>query len=138
MRHFVLDASVALAWILEKPASDYAVAVQAKLHHGQRGVVPALWHLEIANGLAMAERRKDLTADDVAEALDQLELTATTKLDTALGLISSRDVLSIASSFQLTAYNAAYLWLARSEGLPLATLDKPLRAAAGKAGVKLV
>jgi predicted nucleic acid-binding protein len=137
VRHFVLDASVALAWVLDKPVSDYAVAVKTKLRDGQRGVVPALWHLEIANGLATAERRQDLTADDVAEALNQLELTATRKLDTELGLVTSRDVLAIARSFQLTAYDAAYLWLAQREGLPLATLDKSLRMAASKAGVKL-
>jgi predicted nucleic acid-binding protein len=138
VRHFVLDASVALAWVLDKPVSDYAVAVAAKLRSGQRGFVPALWHLEIANGLAMAERRQDLTSNDVAEALDQLELTAIKSLDTESGFLSSRAALANARSFQLTAYDAVYLELAQREGLPLATLDKSLRAAAARAGVKML
>jgi len=36
----------------------------------------------------------------------------------------------------LTVYDACYLELARREGLPLATLDKSLRAAATKAGIR--
>jgi predicted nucleic acid-binding protein len=38
----------------------------------------------------------------------------------------------------LTSYGALYVELARQEGLPLATLDKRLRAAAAKVGVTLV
>ena len=46
------------------------------------------------------------------------------------------DVLTLVHAFQLTAYDAVYLELARREGLPLATLEKSLRAAAEKAGVQ--
>ena len=48
-----------------------------------------------------------------------------------------RDVLEVSRNYQLTVYDAAYLELAQRESLPLATLDKALRTAAGKAGVKL-
>jgi predicted nucleic acid-binding protein len=41
-----------------------------------------------------------------------------------------------ARSFQLRAYDAMYLELARREGWPLATLDKRLRTAAAKAGIR--
>jgi predicted nucleic acid-binding protein len=36
----------------------------------------------------------------------------------------------------LTAYDAVYIELAGREGLPLATLDTRLRAAAAKAGIR--
>gem|GEM_PF-6800232 len=36
----------------------------------------------------------------------------------------------------LTSYDAAYLWLAESRGLPLATLDAALRTACTAAGVE--
>ena len=62
MTSFVLDASVALAWVLDNPVPVYALEVRQELFRGKRGLVPALWHLEIANGLAMAERRRDLEA----------------------------------------------------------------------------
>lgn len=138
MSHFVLDASVALAWVLDNPAPVYALEVRQRMLAGKRGLVPALWHLEIANGLAMAERRGDLSGADVEDALDQILATAASKLDTETNLVSARDALANARNFQLTSYDAAYVDLARREGLPLATLDKRLRAAAAKAGVALL
>ena len=72
MSHFVLDASVALAWVLDNPAPVYALEVRQGMLTGKRGLVPALWHLEIANGLAMAERRRDLSRADVEDELDLL------------------------------------------------------------------
>ena len=47
-------------------------------------------------------------------------------------------MLASARAFQLTAYEAVYLDLARREHLPLTTLDKGLRTAAEKAGVELL
>jgi predicted nucleic acid-binding protein len=46
--------------------------------------------------------------------------------------------LQFADRFQLTVYDAAYLELAQRRGLPLATLDEPLRAAAGTLEVTLL
>jgi predicted nucleic acid-binding protein len=135
---FVLDASVALAWVLDNPVPAYALEVRQDILDGKRGLVPALWHLEIANGLAMAERRRDLTAADADDALDQILITAASKLDTHMNLVLAREALANARTFQLTAYDAVYLELARQERLPLATLDKSLRASAAKAGVALL
>jgi len=86
-----------------------------------------LWHLEIANGLAMAERRRDLSAADAEDALDQILRTAASKVDTQVDLGPARDAHASARAFQLTAYDALYLELARRKRLPLATLDKGLR-----------
>jgi predicted nucleic acid-binding protein len=135
---FVLDASVALAWVLDNPAPVYALGVRQELFGGKRGLVPALWHWEIANGLAMSERHRVLSAADVEDALEQIEAMAASKVETQMDLVPARDALASARAFQLTAYDAVYLELARREGLPLATLDKGLRAAAKKAGVALL
>jgi hypothetical protein len=56
---FVQDASVALAWAIDNPVSVYASDVQPEMLRGNRGRVPPLWHFEIAQGLARAERRGD-------------------------------------------------------------------------------
>ncbi len=136
MSDFVLDASVALAWVLDSPIAAYALEVRHALASGKRGLVPALWHLEIANALASAERRRDLVGADVDDALATIEATAARAVDTEMSFISAGEALANARSFQLTAYDAVYLELARREGLPLATLDKGLRAAAVKAGIR--
>jgi predicted nucleic acid-binding protein len=133
---FVLDASVALAWVLDNPIAPYALAVRRALASGKRGLVPALWHLEIANGLATAERRRDLLGADLDGALAAIQATVAQSLDTEMSLISAGDSLADARFFRLTAYDAVYLGLARREGLPLATLDKGLRTAATRAGIR--
>ena len=45
------------------------------------------------------------------------------------------EVLSLARAHRLSAYDAAYLELALRRGLPLATLDDKLKAAASAVGV---
>jgi len=47
----------------------------------------------------------------------------------------SLDEINIAQRHQLSVYDAAYLALARSRGLPLATLDTELASAATAEGV---
>ena len=68
--------------VLDNPVPVYALEVRQEMFRGKRGLVPALWHLEIANGLAMAERRRDLSAADAEDALDQILLMAASKVDT--------------------------------------------------------
>ena len=74
MRAFVLDASVALAWVVDNPVPPYAVKISEVMASGKKAVVPGLWALEMANGLLMAERRGKLTAAEVDHGLRQLEV----------------------------------------------------------------
>ena len=58
---------------------------------------------------------------------------APVELTTATG-----GILEAARTYDLTAYDAAYLELAAIRGLPLATVDERLRAACARAGVEVV
>ena len=136
MKRFVLDASVALAWFLDNPVAPLALRIKRALLGGARAVVPALWHLEMANGLVVAERRRILTPADVTRSLMQGEQLAA-QITTHSDLVSARQALATARAFQLSAYDAVYLDTARNAGLPLATLDRGMRAAAGRAAVEL-
>lgn len=69
MNGFVLDASVALRWFLDDPVPNYANRIKQLFLKGARAVVPALWHLEMSNGLVVAERRSILTTADVDQAI---------------------------------------------------------------------
>ena len=138
MKRFVLDASVALAWVVDLHADPYAEFVQRSMHSGDRPVMPILWQWEVTNVLAMVERRGVLSAEKVEEGLKYFESFLATCAQVIAALPSMRENLRLARDLQLTSYDAFYISLARAEGLPLATLDKGLRAAAGKAGVKLL
>lgn len=138
MTRFILDASVSLAWFIDGTVPELASRVRRSLEGGSRAVVPPLWRLEVANGFAMAERRRDLDPHFVDRCLDDLEGLMASVIDEAATLISLRHVHSVARSFGLSAYDATYLEIARREHLPLATLDRALSHAATKAGVPLV
>jgi predicted nucleic acid-binding protein len=134
---FVLDASVVLGWILDSPVPPYAARVRQQLVDGGRAAVPALWHLEVANGLVMAERRQMLTANEVDAAILLLEQLTTQALETEGDMVALRNAFDTARAYVLSTYDGVYLDLARRLRLPLATLDRALRAAAGKAGIEL-
>ena len=138
MSNFVLDASVALRWFLDKSVPAYASQVRQQLIGGARALVPALWHLEMANALVVSERRRNMTAADLDLALREIELLVREAIQTDAVLLSVGQARATARSFNLTAYDATYLNLAKNEGLPLATLDEPLRIAAKQAGVQML
>ena len=138
MNEFVLDASVALSWYVDSPVHPYAGLVREALQQrGATAIAPALWSLEMANGLQMADRRGTLTSDEVGRGLQQLELLTRSVIELEMQWISIREAFVAARSFRLSAYDAMYLDLARRKGLPLASLDKELAAAAQKLGVAI-
>ena len=98
--------------------------------------MPLLWQFEFANGVLVAERRRIVNAVEADESIAEMERLRLAGIEMEAGLPSIGDVLTLARTYQLTAYDAVYLELARRERVPLATLDKNLRAAAAKAGVK--
>jgi predicted nucleic acid-binding protein len=138
VKSIVLDASVALAWSLDRPTPVYADHVGRLLLSGVRAIVPALWPLEMANGFAGAERRRLLTSSEIIEALRYLEVILAQSIEVATDSFSIRTILGSSRAYSLTAYDTVYLELALRHGLALATLDRALRSAAGKAGVDLV
>lgn len=138
MKRFVLDASVALGWFLDGRVPPYANHVRQTLLDGGRALVPVLWHLEMANGLMVAERRGILTAADANRCITDLELLLAQAIETSSEFVTMRQALTAGRAFRLSAYDAVYLETARRGHLPLATLDKNLRAAAASAGLALL
>ena len=136
MSSLVLDASATLAWCFREEQTERALALLNRVaDHG--AVVPALWHLEVANMLLNAERRQRATQSVIAEilaSLDQLPIDT----DGAAARLMRHDVLPLARAQGLTVYDAAYLELAMRRHLPLATLDADLRRAARAVGVDLI
>jgi predicted nucleic acid-binding protein len=131
---FVVDASVTLAWCFEDEATSGTEAILDLLSE-DTAVVPSLWELEVSNVLLLGERRGRLTEAQNARfvaLLGQLPILVHT------GSVDMGAVLATGRRHGLTAYDAAYLVLAEREGLPLATFDTKLRAAAGTVGVAIL
>jgi predicted nucleic acid-binding protein len=130
---FVLDCSVAVAWFFEDEANAYAESVEDALATAAP-VVPALWHLEVANVLLSGERRGRTTEAKSTEFLALLETLPIT-VDDQTSARAWSDVLHLVRAHNLSAYDAAYLELALRRGLPLAPLDEQLKTAAEAVGV---
>src|SRR5437868_14699783 len=131
--NFVLDGSITLAWFFEDEADAYAESVEDALASAA-AVVPSLWPLEVANGLLMGERRKRTTEAKVTQFV-ALVTSLPISIDDETAARAWQNSLHLARAHNLTVYDAAYLELALRRGLPLATLDDSLKAAAATVGV---
>lgn len=131
----VIDSSVAIAWCFPDEQDDYSQSVLDALS-SERAIVPDLWHLEVANTLLIGERRKRSTQANTVTWLGFLA-SLPIAADDETTAHAFGDTLSLAREHNLSAYDAAYLELAMRRGLPLATLDDKLKAAAQAVGVPL-
>ena len=133
---FVVDNSVALTWCFESERTPATVELLRRVG-SEGGFAPGIWPLEALNGLLSAERRRRID---------------TAKRDVLLGFLAGlpimidadtagqawADTARLAGRCNLTAYDAAYLELAQRRRLPLASLDRPLRAAASELGIPVL
>ncbi|WP_137154183.1 type II toxin-antitoxin system VapC family toxin [Rhizobium sp. FKL33] len=127
---FVVDASIAGAWLL--PDEENALAEQAMARMIDEDVAaPDLLRHEIRSILLSAERRGRISDDFVHAALSRFRGLP---LQFA-GPSDDTEVVRLSRKHRLSAYDAAYLALAVLEQLPLATLDRRLADAARAEGV---
>ncbi|TCH97020.1 PIN domain-containing protein [Roseococcus sp. SYP-B2431] len=132
MAQLVLDASVAIALLLEEDAvADFSRIVDVP------AAAPSHWPLEVANGLLMAARRQRVLEDALEEILAAAAMLDVTPEATGIEIAVTRS-FELAQRHNLTLYDAAYLELAIREDLPLASFDKRLRDAATVEGVLLL
>jgi predicted nucleic acid-binding protein len=132
---FVLDNSVTMSWAFPDEANPYAQDVLTTLP-GASAVVPSIWPLEAANVLLVGERRGRISRADSTSfvaILDSLSIG----VDGETSERALKDTLDLARAQGLSVYDAAYLELAMRRGLPLATLDDKLKAAALAVGVAI-
>ncbi|MFA6280830.1 MAG: type II toxin-antitoxin system VapC family toxin [Bdellovibrionales bacterium] len=136
MSGFVLDCSVAIAWVIEAEATAETDALMARASMG--GVfVPELWPIETANVLLQAVKRKRLT-EEQAQANRTMLGAMPIIVEEGMALRAWDEIMPLAQRENLTVYDAVYLDLAMRKRLPLASLDKALREAAGRNGIAVL
>jgi predicted nucleic acid-binding protein len=136
VRGFVIDASVALAWCFDDEATAATRALLDRFDR-EHAEVPSLWHLELANALISAERKRRITAARASEFVALIG-GLPIRIDEQTPNQALGTVLDLARSEQLSAYDASYLELAMRRGLPLATRDDDLLRAGQRMGVTLL
>lgn len=126
----VIDCSVAVPWFLDDEANAWSENLLDALPRYSLHV-PALWHLEFANVLLTAQRRKRVNARD---ARGLLARASRLPLATDGRVVPLVEIAGLAETHGIRTYDAAYLELATRLNCPLATQDKALAKAAKRLG----
>jgi predicted nucleic acid-binding protein len=116
----VVDCSVIAALLFDEPAAEDA----ARMVSGRNLHAPSLLTYEIAD----VARRKHRAGLPLADA--QAALTEFAEQRWELSPAPIAQVFGLAMRYTLSAYDAAYLWLAAELRSPLATFDRKLGEAA--------
>ena len=128
----VIDASVAIAWLLEGESNARAGAAYTIVEIGG-GLITQYWDYRVRNSLLRAERRSRATASQIdmhlfriIEISDHLHIDTEPNFDAAF---------SLARVHGMSFYDATYLELALRQGAALATLDNAIARAAAVEGL---
>src|ERR1700757_2430184 len=129
---FVVDCSIAMAWLFHDEATAKTTALLNRLAT-ETALVPALWFIEITNVLAIAERKGRITSTQSNAFIADLSKLGIERDDEAPDHAFTH-LLALCRTHRLTSYDAVYLELETRRSLPLASLDHELRKAAKKLG----
>ena len=122
-RVLVVDASVSLKWVLDDEAEiASSVALRDDATHGRiLMLAPSLWIYEITNALVVAYLR-----DRIDRSQSSLALALLQDLGVRLADPEPEDCLDIATRFEISGYDAAYVALAEALEADLWTGDRRL------------
>jgi predicted nucleic acid-binding protein len=118
MSNLVVDASVAVKWLIQEPLSDKAIAVLAR---PEALIAPDLLVAEVANVLWKKVRSGELTE---IVALERFAALRSMGLDLRPSPPLAARALSFAIEAKRTVYDALYLALAEQEDCLFVTADE--------------
>ena len=129
----VLDASVAVCWVVPQAQSDEALALRTRFLVDV-WAVPSAWPLEVTYTIQKLRRRRQVTPSAARRAALELATlhVRVAREHTGEAVLSIYDA---AERFGVSTYDATYLMLAAELRAPLLTVDERLAVAARAAGV---
>ncbi len=132
----VLDSSVTLAWFFEDETTPLIESVFDRITEGYCVVSP-MWYFEISNALSLAQHHRRIASgyrETCFSKLNGMDI----RMDEDALRNSWTVTTRLADKFKLTVYDASHLEIANRQSLPLASLDKALRAAAATLNIPLL
>jgi len=123
-RRFVVDASVAIKWVLHEPDRDLAYALL-----DDRLLAPDLILVECANALRSRVARGAMPPQEAQPALVTLR-EAPLQLSPAVALLP--EALALGVALQHAIYDCIYLALGLTSGSRVVTADRRFREAVGR------
>jgi predicted nucleic acid-binding protein len=125
---YVLDASVALKWVLPEADAAKALALRDDYLKGIHALIaPETFAVEVAHGLTRAERRGIIA---VPQAILRLQNVLSTVLDLHPFLPLLSRAVELSSQHRIGVYDCLYIALAEREQCELVTADQRLMSLA--------
>lgn len=123
----VVDASVALKWVLDEPGSDAAIDLLST----SELAMPGIFMAEAANALWRHVTRKQI---EMGEALDRLARLRSVRFETFLIEEDIEHALQLAIDLNHPIYDCLYLALALRLDTHVVTADRRFVALSGRRG----
>ncbi len=121
---YVLDSNISLKWVLTEADSDKARLLRTEFQNGIHELIaPDVFPVEVAHGLAKAERRGVIPQNDADRLLTNV-LSSPPRFHPYLPML--KRALDIASPARIGVYDCLYVALAEREGCELLTADDRL------------
>lgn len=136
MKLCIVDASVIGPMILPDEAAAMPSGLMSVMVEG-RALVPQHWRLEVLNLARMALRRRRISHQRLEQTMELMSQYRI-HVDEGTNIHAWGACMMFAERYELTAYDAAYIELAKRTGAPLMTLDKALAKAATSENLELI
>jgi predicted nucleic acid-binding protein len=123
---FVLDAAIAIRWVVPEVDSGKALQLRDRLKIGaDEFFAPDVFPVEVAHALTRSERQRRIQVGEAAALLSGILLSAPTLLP-ALQYIDR--AVEISSTHRIGVYDCLYIALAEQLGCDMITCDERLVA----------
>jgi len=123
----VIDASVAVKWVLNEPRTEAALALR-----DEQSLAPALWLAEAANALWRHVQLGELTAEQALARMSELQQAPIASLAIEPYISAA---LQLAARGNHPVYDCVYLAVAIHHGITVVTDDRRFAAAAARLGL---
>lgn len=128
MKHAVVDASVAVKWVVDETHREAAMRWFAT----RRLTAPALLHAEVASALSKKVTLGELDADEAARKMREI---VSAGVETVPDELLAVEAVRLSASLGHPVYDCFYLALAIAESAPVITADRALLDAARAGGL---
>jgi predicted nucleic acid-binding protein len=131
----VIDASVALSWVLPAEDTDQALSLRNHTLDNPQTIllVPPTFWFEVANVLWVATRRQRLNNHNALKALDLL-----IDFEFTVRFAELKNCLNLSLNHNLAVYDTAYLDIAIDQQATLWTMDQRLKKVAESLGITVL
>ena len=120
----VIDASIAVKWVIPEPRTDRALALRS-----EELIAPALWLAEAANALWRHIRLGELTSEQALARLSELEKAPVASIPIEPHVTRA---LELAANASHPVYDCVYLAIALHRHTHVVTGDRRFAAAAAR------